>query len=49
MAHPACTIDDPKAYSKPRSVDIGFDLLPDTDLLEMICENEQDTAHIVAK
>ncbi len=43
------TVDDPKAYTKPWSVNIGFDLLPDTELIEMICENEKDTAHIVSK
>jgi hypothetical protein len=43
------TIDDPKAYTKPWSVTIGFGLLPDTDLIENICENEKDSAHIVVK
>ena len=40
------TIDDPKAYTKPWSVNIGFNLLPDTDLIEDICDNEKDNAHI---
>jgi hypothetical protein len=40
------TIDDPKAYTKPWSVTIGFDLLTDADLIEMICENERDNQHI---
>jgi len=35
------TVDDPKAYTKPWSVDIGFVLLPDTELIEDICENEK--------
>ncbi len=35
------TVDDPKAYTKPWSVSIGFDLLPDTELIEDICENEK--------
>ena len=43
------TVDDAKAYTKPWSVTIAFDLLPDTELIEMICENEKDTAHIVVK
>ncbi len=42
-------VDDPKAYTKPWSVTIGFDLLPDTDLIEHIRENEKDTPHIVGK
>jgi len=34
-------VEDPKAYTKPWSVNIGFDLLPDTELIEDICENEK--------
>ena len=36
------TIDDPKAYVKPWTVAMSFDLLPDTELIEHICENEKD-------
>ncbi|HEY2385080.1 MAG TPA: hypothetical protein VGK48_28220 [Terriglobia bacterium] len=43
------TFDDPKAYTKPWSVSIPFNLLPDTELIESICENEKDRAHIVGK
>jgi hypothetical protein len=43
------TIDDPKAYQRPWSVTLTFDLLPDTELIEHICENERDAAHIVGK
>jgi len=43
------TIDDPKAYTKPWSVKIPFNLLPDTELIESICENERDHAHIIGK
>ncbi len=43
------TIDDPKAYVKPWNVTMSFDLLPDTELIEHICENERDAAHIVGK
>jgi hypothetical protein len=43
------TIDDPKAYQKPWSITFTFDLLPDTELIEHICENERDAAHIVGK
>jgi hypothetical protein len=38
------TIDDPKAYLKPWNVTMTFDLLPDTELIEHVCENERDTA-----
>jgi hypothetical protein len=40
------TIDDPKAYMKPWMVTMTFDLLPDTELIEHICENEIDSAVI---
>lgn len=40
------TIDDPMAYAKPWTARIQFALLPDTELLENICENEIDSAHI---
>lgn len=40
------TIDDPKAYTKPWSVSIPLDLLPDTEMMEFICENEKDAARI---
>ena len=36
------TIDDPKVYAKPWSFTFNFALLPDTDLMENICENEKD-------
>jgi len=41
------TIDDPKAYRQPWNVTMTFDLLPDTELIEHICENERDAAHLV--
>jgi hypothetical protein len=40
------TIDDPKAYRRPWSIAMAFDLLPDTELIEHICENERDAARI---
>ena len=40
------TFDDPKAYTKPWTVTIPFELLPDTELIESICENERDHQHI---
>ena len=42
----AFTIDDPKTYLKPWSVTMGFDLLPETELIEHICENERDAVRI---
>lgn len=43
------TFDDPVAYTKPWTVTVPFILLPDTDIIENICENEKDVAHILAK
>lgn len=44
------TIDDAKAYTKPWSVTEDYFLLPDTDLLEEVClENEKDVEHLVGK
>jgi hypothetical protein len=41
------TIDDPKTYTKPFTYKIGMRLLPDTDLLENFCaEDEKDAAHM---
>ncbi len=44
------TIDDPKAYTKPWSVKLSWKLVPDTDLIESICEeNNKDLPHVVGK
>ena len=40
------TVDDPKAYTRPWTVTVPFILLPDTEIIENICENEKDLAHI---
>ena len=41
------TIDDPKAYTKPWTVTKTLELMPETDLLEFVCnENEKDLKHI---
>jgi len=40
------TVSDPKAFAKPFTVHIDGYYLPDTDLLEYVClENEKDRAH----
>jgi hypothetical protein len=42
------TIDDPKVYAKPWSFKEEAHLIPDTELLEYICnENERDLKHLV--
>jgi hypothetical protein len=41
------TIDDPKAYTKPWTVTVHQRIMPDTDLIEFICqENNKDTEHL---
>lgn len=42
------TIDDPKAYTKPWTVRVNQRLLPDAELIEFICnENERSSRHFV--
>jgi hypothetical protein len=44
------TVDDPKAYTKPWTIELTQRLAPDTELLDYIClENEKDDAHLVGK
>jgi hypothetical protein len=44
------TIEDPKAYTKPFTVRVTHHLLPDTDLIEFICqENDRSGPHLVGK
>jgi hypothetical protein len=43
------TIDDPKAYKKPWTARIAWDLMPDTDLLDWVCENEKDLGRLSSK
>ena len=44
------TIDDPMAYTKPWDVQLAWRLVPDTDLIESICEeNNKDLPHMVGK
>jgi hypothetical protein len=44
------TIEDPKSYTKPFTVRVNQRLMPDTDLIEFVCaENERSDAHLVGK
>jgi hypothetical protein len=44
------TIDDANAYTKPWTVTEPMVLLPDTDLIEYVCnENEKDLKHLGKK
>jgi len=41
------TFDDPKMYTRPFTIKVSYDLLPDSDIFEMFCnENEKDRAHL---
>ena len=41
------TIADPKTFTRPFTVKIPKTLVPDTDLLESICENDHSVPHMV--
>jgi len=41
------TFDDPKAYTRPWTLSLEYELIPDGDLIEYVCENERDTPHLV--
>ncbi len=44
------TVDDPTAYTKPWTVNIHQKIMPDTDLIEFICqENDKSGPHLVGK
>jgi len=40
------TIEDPKVYTQPFTATIPFALVPDTDLIEDVCDNEKDAERI---
>ena len=43
------TFTDAKNYSQPWSATINFDLMPDTEIMEHLCENEKDLVHMYRK
>jgi hypothetical protein len=44
------TIDDAKAYTKPWTVTVHQRLMPDSELIEFVCqENDKDETHLVGK
>jgi hypothetical protein len=44
------TVDDPKVYTKPFTVRVNQRIMPDTDLIEFICgENDRSGPHLVGK
>jgi hypothetical protein len=43
------TVDDARTYTRPVSVNVHFQLLPDTDLIESVCEDEKDKVHLAGR
>jgi hypothetical protein len=43
------TVDDPKAYTAPWTVELHQTIKLNTDLLEYFCENEKSLSHLVGK
>jgi len=44
------TIEDPKVYTKPFTVRVNQRIMPDTELIEFICgENDRSGPHLVGK
>jgi hypothetical protein len=44
------TFDDPKMYTRPFTIKVPHELLPDQDIFEMFCtEDEKDRAHLQTK
>jgi hypothetical protein len=41
------TLEDPKAYNRPWTLPVDLELMPDSELIEYVCENERDAAHLV--
>jgi len=40
------TINDPQMYTRPFTIKVPHNLLPDSDVFESFCENEKDGAHL---
>src|SRR5579885_2157558 len=43
------TLEDPKAYTRPWTLPVELELMPDSELIEYVCENERDAPHLVGK
>jgi len=43
------TFDDPAIYARPFTIQYNVHLLPDSDVLESVCENEKDLRHLGAQ
>jgi len=47
--HLDVTVEDPAVFTRPWTYGFDFELQPDTELIEDICENERDSPHLLAK
>jgi hypothetical protein len=43
------TFDDPEVMTRPLSIRDVINYMPDTDMLEGVCENERDTPHLAGQ
>jgi hypothetical protein len=43
------TFDDPGMYTRPFTIMVPYNLVPDFDIFEMFCENEKDSEHMQKK
>src|SRR6266571_549443 len=43
------TVDDPKAYTKPWTVKVSQRILPDTELIEFVCQDRDATHYVGGK
>ncbi|MEO8052011.1 MAG: hypothetical protein ABI833_16465 [Acidobacteriota bacterium] len=43
------TLEDPKAYTKAWTLPVDLDLMPDGELIEFVCENQNSKPHLVGK
>lgn len=42
------TFDDPKTFTKPVTISLGVNFVPDTEMIEYVCnENERDSTHLI--
>jgi hypothetical protein len=41
------TFDDPNVFARPIPMKVGFELLADSDIFEMFCDNEKDAKHMM--
>jgi hypothetical protein len=41
------TFDDLKTFARPIPMKVDFELLADSDIFEMFCENEKDAKHMM--